>query len=460
MIIGRLHPLLVHLPIGIFIIVLLLSVFSMSKKFSFVASSIRFILAAGLISAILSLISGYILSLEASNAENDVALHKWTAIAMTLIYTAYYFFSPILTQYKYPNLIALTIMFVALLVTGHQGGSLTHGEDFLYAEKGSAEEEKIISQPIITDIGKANVYKDVVAYTLQSKCVECHGANKQKGKLRLDNTEWIVKGGKNGKSFVKGDPDNSELIKRILLDENDDHHMPPKKKTQLNASEKNILSWWVKTGASFDATIESLTPDENIKKDLEIFKQSLGGTKNTLKTRSAVSAADEKILSSLKSVGWVVSPIANGDNHLRVSGFNIESSIDTALSLLSGVREQVIELRLGGAGLTDESLKKITLLINLEKLWLNNNSITDNGISMVSGLKNLEYLNVSHTGITMKGLKQLISIPNLNSLYASGTPISSSDLALLKTENIKKKIYVSDTLPFYPTDTLIVRKVR
>jgi len=79
---------------------------------------------------------------------------------------------------------------------------------------------------------------------------------------------------------------------------------------------------------------------------------------------------------------------------------------------------------------------------------------------MVSGLKNLEYLNVSHTGITMKGLKQLISIPNLNSLYASGTPISSSDLALLKTENIKKKIYVSDTLPFYPTDTLIVRKVR
>lgn len=459
MIIGRLHPLLVHLPIGIFIIVLLLSVFSMTKKFSFVASSIRFILAAGLISAILSLITGYILSLDGSNPENDVELHKWTAIAMTLIYTAYYFFSPILTQYKYPNLVALMIMFIALLITGHQGGSLTHGEDYFYAENNSSE-EKINLQHEITDIAKANVYKDVVAYTLQTKCVECHGANKQKGKLRLDESAWIEKGGKNGKSFVKGDPDNSELIKRILLDENDDHHMPPKKKTQLNASEKNILSWWIKTGASFDASIESLSPDDNIKKDLEIFKQSLGSTKTTSITRNDVSPADEKILNSLKLAGWVIAPIANGDNHLRVSGFNIESSIDSSLSLLSGIREQITDLRLGDTELTDESLKKISLLSNLEKLWLNNNKITDAGMSSLIGLKNLSYLNVSHTGITINGLKQLSSLPNLNSLYASGTAISPSDLASLKMENAKKKIYISDTLPFFATDTLIVRKVK
>ena len=135
MLIGRLHPLLVHLPIGIFIIVLLLSVFSMTKKYSFVASSIRFILAAGLISAILSLITGYILSLENSNTSDEVELHKWTAMGMTLIYAAYYFFCPMLTQYKFPNLFALLIMFIALMITGHQGGSLTHGEDFLFAKK-------------------------------------------------------------------------------------------------------------------------------------------------------------------------------------------------------------------------------------------------------------------------------------------------------------------------------------
>jgi len=459
MFIGRLHPILVHLPIGIFIVVLLLSVFSMSKKYSFLSGSVRLILAAGLIFSILSLITGYILSLEGSNAENDVELHKWTAIGMTIIYTAYYFFSPILTQYNFANLIALLIMFISLVMTGHQGGSLTHGEDFLFSEFNS-NEEMTSKQPLITDIAKANVYKDIVAYTLQSKCVECHGANKQKGKLRLDEVQWIEKGGKSGSTLVKGDPDNSEMIKRILLDDNDEHHMPPKKNSQLNESEKNILAWWVKSGASFDATVETLTLNENIQKDLEIFKQSLGNKNKELRTRTTVAPADEKILHSLRSAGWVISPISLGDNHLRISGFNLESSIDSALSLLSGIRDQVIELRLGKTGLTDESLKQISSLINIEKLWLNNNNITDAGISSIKALKHLEYLNVSYTRITVNGLKQMISIPNLKSIYASGTTINNAELNSLKSPNANQKIYLSDTLPFYPTDTLIMRKAK
>jgi len=456
--IGRLHPVLVHLPIGIFITVLFLSFFSMTEKYKYVSTSIRYILAAGLITALLSLVTGYILSLEGSNAENDVEIHKWTAIGMTIVYAAYYFFSPLLTQYKYPNLIALVIMFVALIITGHQGGSLTHGDDFLFVtEKTDPINE--LAKPVISDISKANVYKDIVGYTLQTKCVECHGENKQKGKLRLDDQEWIMKGGKNGAILVSGDPDKSELIKRILLDDIDEHHMPPKEKTQLSSAEKNILSWWVKTGASFDASVESLAPDSSIKTDLDQFKKGLATSAPTVKIRSEVPAADDKILNSLRSVGWVISPIAAGDHHLRASGFNLEISVDSALSLLASIKTQLIELKLGKTNMNDASMIKISAFDQLEKLWLENNNISDAGIKPLTNLKNLEFLNLSGTAISVNGLKQLIRNQNLVSLYASGTKINQDELATIKNVNSKVKIQITDTLPFFPTDTMVYRRV-
>ena len=455
--IGRLHPVLVHLPIGIFVTVLLLSFFSMTEKYSYLSASVRYIRAAGLFTAILSLITGHILSLEGSNAENDVEIHKWTAIGMTLVYAAYYFFSPLLTQYKYPNLIALIVMLAALIITGHQGGSLTHGSDFLFASEKSDLTADIV-KPVISDISRANVYKDIVGYTLQTKCVECHGENKQKGKLRLDDPEWIRKGGKNGIILVSGEPDKSELIKRILLDDIDEHHMPPKEKTQLSAAEKNILSWWVKTGASFDASVGSLAPDLSIKNDLDQFRQNLGASVKSIKTRSAVSPADDKTLNIIRSAGWVISPIAVGDHHLRVSGFNLEIPVDSALSLLTGIKSQLIELKLGKTGLNDSAMTRIAEFDQLEKLWLEHNNITDAGVKSLTNLKNLEMLNLSGTGISINGLKLLTGNPSLLAVYASGTKINQAELGTLKSTNNKIKIQLTDTLPFFTSDTMLFRR--
>lgn len=455
--IGRLHPVLVHLPIGIFVTVLFLSFISMTEKYSYLSASVRYILVAGLVTAVLSLITGYILSLEGSNAENDVEIHKWTAIGMTVVYAAYYFFSPLLTQYKYPNLIALIVMLSALIITGHQGGSLTHGSDFLFASENSETTTDFV-KPVITDISKANVYKDIVGYTLQTKCVECHGENKQKGKLRLDDPDWIKKGGKNGIILVNGEPDKSELIKRILLDDIDEHHMPPTEKTQLSPAEKNILSWWVKTGASFDASVESLSPDPSIKNDLDQFNQNLKGSAKSIKIRNEVSPADENTLKILRSVGWVIAPIATGDNHLRASGFNLEIPVDSAVSLLTKIKSQLIELKLGKTGMNDTVMIRLGEFDQLEKLWLENNNITDSGIKSLTNLKKLEFLNLSATGISLNGLKQLMGNQNLVAIYASGTKINQSDLVSLRTANSKTKIQLTDTLPFYPSDTMLFRR--
>jgi hypothetical protein len=42
-------------------------------------------------------------------------------------------------------------------------------------------------------------FQDRVLPLLQARCISCHGAEKQKGKLRLDSRASILKGGENGR---------------------------------------------------------------------------------------------------------------------------------------------------------------------------------------------------------------------------------------------------------------------
>jgi Leucine-rich repeat (LRR) protein len=171
-----------------------------------------------------------------------------------------------------------------------------------------------------------------------------------------------------------------------------------------------------------------------------------------------VTAADALLIQSLKKIGWVISPIAVNDNHLRATGFNLTVDIDSALTLLGGVADQLIELKLNKSGINDSIIYRIEKFQSLEKLWLENNSISDIGINSINKLKHLQYLNLSNTQITTTGLKKIISLGQLRSIYVSRTEIRPEDakqmMALLK--NVK--IFTSDSLPKLPTDSLLVKK--
>lgn len=80
-------------------------------------------------------------------------------------------------------------------------------------------------------------------------CVKCHGAEKQKGKLRLDTLEATLKGGENGESVVKGNSAKSSLVHTIArLDE--DSAMPPDGKGEpLTKEQVGIVRAWIDQGA-------------------------------------------------------------------------------------------------------------------------------------------------------------------------------------------------------------------
>ncbi len=433
--IGRLHPAFVHFPIGIFILLIIVEFASFHPKRSTWSAAIVPMYIIGLVFSALSILTGFLLSQEGDHNSSAIDLHKWIAITTSLLFLLYVFFRNLIIKNKNGHVATLICLLLSIVVTGHLGGSLTHGADYLTIKKEEINLDKTVN---IKDINQSVLYKDIVQHTLNMKCIQCHGADKQKGKLRLDGINWIQQGGKNGIVINSQEPDQSELIKRILLELNDEHHMPPKGKPQLTPFEQHILQWWVQTGASFEESVTSLQPDEKIMKALVSFKDHYSTSKITSSKRKEVSAITESQQKELEQLGWVISAISNEDNHIRAVGFNLEKPINLAIDKLISIKDQLIELKLSSSGIKDDDIDAFNKLNNLEKLWLDGNDLTDNSISKIIGLKELTYLNLSSTKISKKGIEPLKKLSKLKSIYLYKADQKKADTVSSTTYNLTK----------------------
>lgn len=88
---------------------------------------------------------------------------------------------------------------------------------------------------------------------LVDRCVECHGADKQKAGLRVDSAAALTAGGDSGAAVTPGNPEKSLLIQVVRYTA--DLKMPPKSK--LPDAEIALLAEWVRQGAVWPASKES-----------------------------------------------------------------------------------------------------------------------------------------------------------------------------------------------------------
>ena len=79
-------------------------------------------------------------------------------------------------------------------------------------------------QPVPASHQTIDFSKDIQPI-FEKYCSECHGRAKARAQLRLHSPEWIRKGGQSGPAVVPGNSHSSELMRRVL-DENDDDRMP------------------------------------------------------------------------------------------------------------------------------------------------------------------------------------------------------------------------------------------
>jgi Protein of unknown function (DUF1553)/Protein of unknown function (DUF1549)/Planctomycete cytochrome C len=79
---------------------------------------------------------------------------------------------------------------------------------------------------------------------LAARCWRCHGADRQRGGLRLDSLAATLRGGDTGAAMVPGKPDESLLIEAVRYE---GYEMPPD--VQLPAGEVAVLTRWVEMGS-------------------------------------------------------------------------------------------------------------------------------------------------------------------------------------------------------------------
>jgi hypothetical protein len=89
---------------------------------------------------------------------------------------------------------------------------------------------------------------------LSSHCFKCHGPDEatRKGRLRLDQREDALRPARSGEAaIVPGQPDRSELLVRILTEDENDLMPPPSTKHPLTAAQKDTLKRWIEQGAEY-----------------------------------------------------------------------------------------------------------------------------------------------------------------------------------------------------------------
>lgn len=421
--IGRVHPLVLHVPIGLTVALLLFNSLKPQveqQSFDFILDFLLLVLA---FTSVLSAFAGLVLSFETGYDAETLKNHKYTGIGLSLLVYLIYEFRNSIFSSKITTNVTLVLTVAAVAIVGHLGGNITHGEDFLFGEKEAKLPE--------------TTFDKFVYPILDQKCNSCHNDQKTKGQLNMSTIEKIKKGGKNGQLWVGNDTLNSHILKRAYLDLEDKKHMPPKGKPQLSAQELLILKKWIQEGAKYDQKLSELKPTS--------FFYTLASNKEVEAKVYSFSAASENTINELTTPFCTIKPIANGSPAVKVN-FYVSSKYDPkTLSSLSKIGEQIVSLNLSKMPVTDESYGEISKFQNLEYLNLNQTNITGKGIEKLKSCKNLEVLAVANTKITFENLQKIMDMPSLKEVFLWETKFTKDQYDQLKKS--KKRIelgYVPD----------------
>ncbi len=415
---GRFHPVVLHLPIGLFAGAVLLEVISFVRPLARKRENVQILLNASFISAVFASLFGIFLSWDGGYESDAINFHKWAGVVATgLFYLLSYLnrriqiteaiFSP-----SYAGAMLLSI--VAISIAGHQGGSLTHGSDYLTRYFPFAKEEVVVVDPETTPVFVSHIQP-----VLEDYCVQCHGPDKIKGDLRLDSFAGIMAGGAGGDAIEPGDSEMSFLIETMHFPIDDEEHMPPEGKPQPNEETIALLEWWIDQGASETATIDELTITPEVA--IHFQEQEI----LVAKTREEI---DLQLESLSQSANYQINYIAKDDSRLDVVA---KKATDTDLEELLSIKENIHELDLAGSAITNAALDSIGQMTNLVKLHLENTSISDANTSRLSSLYQLEYLNLYNTSISDDTLIHLRKLKNLKDLFLWQTDVSDEGVEAL-----------------------------
>ena len=437
---GRLHPLIVHFPIGLAITAAVVELVNIIRRrrdaspFAFTATGI----AAG--TAIIAAVFGWLnADYEGATDGTTLFLHRWLGIiaagGLSIVFlaglvgrsgvriTAF-------NGYRW----GLLICAVVLAVGSHFGGEMVYGKGYLtkviFASNGDSattdaddetapkEDATDASAPSpAVDASKIDFRRDVLPI-LEARCVECHGPDKVKGDLRLDSEAAIFAGDPEWWTVLWGDPDHSLLLERVTLPADDPDSMPPEG-ARLTAAQIATIRTWIETGG---AGAEDVGGEGKVAVDPEAAPPAAApDDEDVAEIPAAITAAADK----LRQRGVLAMRIAQNSDDWEVNASLVSPPFtDADFELLKGLEAVLVQASFNRSAVTDAGLEGLAGFDRLNSLRLAQTDVGDGAVDALLRLEGLEVLNLYGTRLSDAGLSRLATLPNLKRIYCADTQVT------------------------------------
>jgi hypothetical protein len=498
---GRFHVLIVHLPLGILTLAVALEMLVRFRPLRSLEGALAPTWIAGAISAIAAVLLGLMHATEDSFEDMPaVDAHAWagmtlaaatclTAILRTRLQPRragperigarlYEAVQPVFApgaalDRAYDKLwgVPVAAVLCLMLLTGHLGGSLTHGDTYLVQY--APGPVRVLAglpadagpRPKPTDLASADIYLDVVQPALDQRCSGCHNNSKRSGGLSVASYDTLIKGGSKGPVISPGNLSASDLFRRVSLTPDRSDFMPKDGKTPLNKNEIAAIGWWISQGAPRSATVGSLNPTAEASSAVQAVIGTAGGAgEEEAATAGAdegpplpqVAEADAAAVAKAVAEGFIVRKVAKGSNLVDVDYVSANPVTPDTIDDLARFGPNILRLNLRHAGVTDAEVKTIAGFANLRRLRLEENAITDAAAEDIAALKSLTYLNLTNTTVTDAGFAQVSTLPKLSRVYVWGTAISPAAVDKVKASCKDVAIYAGLTAKDIPVETKIM----
>ena len=489
-VLGRTHPLFVHLPLGLVLgagVAEAVRAVQRRRQLSGFTVPGLWIAAGG---AVAACVSGWFFAWDEGGG-GSLFWHRWLGIAVAAFLLGLAWMATRATREgsrTAPQLVPVVrigVFVLAVMVAwvGHLGGDMVWGENYVIQPiLGQAGDRKPsadtnadrVAAPASAGTaaaalgGNANapegagtpsdgttLYASKVLPLLEERCYQCHGNGKHKGGLSLDDTESVH--GKNDQGdWIANpvNPDGSLLIARVLLPAGHDEAMPPKGE-RLKPDEVAALRTWIKAGAPMELPKGAAPAGPAAAQGAPVAAKPDARAREVAADSPAywagmapIPAALVEQGAALRTRGINVAPVARNAPTFDVSVPGARAFRDADLAALAPFADRVERLSLARTAVTDAGAAGAPSMPNVRTLRLDHTALTDAGIGAVlAHCPKAEVVNLVGTQATDAVFAPLGSLPALPRVFVWDTRISAAGIDAFRRSRPSVEIVVGAGVP-------------